>query len=373
MLSLKFSLKVGICLSVVGIALHLWRWEPSQLPYRPVQDRTYDYVIVGAGSSGCVLANRLSEDADVSVLLIEAGGTDSDAGIYVPLANSLLQKTSLDWQYTTVPQEHACQSHVEKRSCWPSGKVLGGSSSINAMSYTRGNRHDYDNWEQQYGAEGWSWDQVLPYFIKSEDFQADGDEGYHGYEGPLTVTKSSLITPAAKAFVEAGKEIGYEEVDYNGRRQVGVSYTQKTIRNGRRWSTARAFLHPVRDRPNLFVWTEKLVRRLVLDGNAVVGVEVVDTGESGRGGKVEMVRARREVLLSAGTVGSTHILMLSGIGPADRLRAAGVDVKKDLPVGKNLLLLSIESYLRVAECRSLQLWWGLLGPFCSTSCLEWDL
>ena len=290
-----------------------------------------------AGSAGCVLANRLSEDSNATVLLIESGGTDSDMGIQVPLANPLLQKSSVDWQYLTAPQEHACQKQVERRSCWPRGKVLGGTSSINAMSYTRGNSHDYDRWEKVYGAEGWSWDQVLPYFIKSEDFQADGDEGYHGHEGPLTVTKTSFVTPAARVFMEAGKEIGYEEVDYNGRKQIGVSYTQKTVRNGRRWSTATAFLHPVRDRPNLFVWTEKSVRRVVLDGGAAVGVEVVDTEDLAEGGAmVEVVTARREVILSAGTIGSTHILMLSGIGPADHLRAAGVEVKKDLPVGKNL-------------------------------------
>lgn len=315
---MKLFFLCGILVSLASIFLRLWLWEPSQLPYRPVIDREYDYVIVGAGSAGCVLANRLSEDLNSTVLLIEAGEADTRADIHVPLTYANLQKTSVDWQFTTVPQEHACLEHIDRRSCWPRGKVLGGTSSINALSYTRGNRHDYDRWEQEYGAEGWGWDHVLPYFKKFEDFQANGEAAYHGYGGPQTVSESSFITPAARAFVEAGKDIGYEEVDYNGASQIGVSYTQKTVRNGARWSTARAFLHPVRDRHNLFVWTGKSVRRLQLEGDKVVGVEVVDTSDFTEGSKVDIVSARKEVILSAGTVGSPFILLLSGIGPAEK-------------------------------------------------------
>ncbi len=207
---IRALLWAGIIASLAGITIRLWRWEPSQLPYRSVLERSYDYVIVGAGSAGCVLANRLSEDGSSTVLLIEAGEDDSDIGIHVPLAYPKLQKTSVDWQFTTVPQEHACLDLAGRRSCWPRGKVLGGTSSINGMSYTRGNRHDYDRWEKEYGAEGWGWDHVLPYFKKSEDFQGHGDAGYHGYGGPQTVSDSSFITPAARAFVEAGKDIGYK-------------------------------------------------------------------------------------------------------------------------------------------------------------------
>ncbi len=325
-----------IIVSLTSICVRLWLWEPSQLPYRPVLDREYDYVIVGAGSAGCVLASRLSEDPNSTVLLIEAGEADTAADIHVPLTYASLQKTSVDWQFTTVPQEHACLDLAGRRSCWPRGKVLGGTSSINALSYTRGNRHDYDRWEKEYGAEGWGWDHVLPYFKKFEDFQAKGDAGYHGYGGPQTVSDSSFITPAARAFVEAGKDIGYKEVDYNGASQLGVSYTQKTVRNGARWSTATAFLHPVRDRPNLFVWTGKSVRRLQIEGDQVVGVEVVDTSDFVEGSRVDIVSARKEVILSAGTVGSPFILLLSGIGPAEHLHEAKIKVKRDLPVGKNL-------------------------------------
>ena len=319
-----------------SIIIKLWLWETSQLPYRPVEDHAYDYIIIGAGSAGCVLANRLSEDPQVTVLLIEAGEADNKMEIQIPLAFSTLQKTKVDWQFTTIPQENACREHIDRRSCWPRGKVLGGTSSINALSYTRGNKHDYERWEKVYGAEGWGWDNVFPYFKKSEDFQADGDEGYHGYGGPLTVTKSSFITPASRAFVEAGKEIGYQEVDYNGANQIGVSYTQKTIKNGARWSTAQAFLHPVRDRPNLFVWTGKSVRRLKFEGDQVVGVEVVDTENFIEGNEVKIMSAKKEVILSAGVVGSPFILLLSGIGPAHHLREAGIEVIKDLPVGQNL-------------------------------------
>ena len=309
--------------------------DPSTYPYHPIVDSEYDYIIVGAGSAGCALANRLSEIQNSTVLLIEAGGPDDKFEIHVPLAYFNLQKSEVDWQYITAPQKESCFLFESQRSCWPRGKVLGGTSSINAMVYTRGNKFDYERWKDIHGADGWGWDDVLPYFKRSEDFQADGDEGYHGYGGPLTITKASYVTPGAQAFVDAGKEIGYQELDYNGASQIGVSLTQMTIKNGERWSTAKAFLHPVRKRSNLFVWTGKSVRELVLEGNRATAVKIVDT-DNFKAGKEVVMKARKEIILSAGAVSSPHILMLSGIGPANHLKEMGIPLKRDLPVGKNL-------------------------------------
>ena len=324
-----------IVLLLAFIAVKFWTWDPSSYPYRPVEDSEYDYIIVGGGSAGCVLANRLSEIQNATVLLIEAGEPDYKKEIHIPLAYITLQKSEIDWQFLTVPQKHSCSLLDSKRSCWPRGKVLGGTSAINAMVYTRGNKQDYERWERVYGADGWGWDDVFPYFLKSEDFQTDGDEGYHTQGGPLIVTKSSYVTPASLAFVEAGKELGFRELDYNGASQIGISLTQHTInRRGIRWSTAKAFLHPVRHRSNLFVWTGKSVTSLVLDGDRVTGVKVVDT--NGLNSKEVVIRGRKEVILSAGTIGSPYILLLSGIGPADHLKEVGIPLKKDLPVGKNL-------------------------------------
>lgn len=327
--------KLLCSLLVAYVALKMWLWDPSKYPYHPVVDTQYDYIIVGAGSAGCVLANRLSEMENSTVLLIEAGGPDDKPEIHVPLAYSTLQKSEVDWKSITSPQEHSCYMMKDKESCWSHGKVLGGSSAINAMVYTRGNKQDYERWETIYGAEGWGWDDVLPYFKKSEDFWVDGDKGFHGYGGPLTVTKSSYVTPAARAFVESGKELGFEEVDYNGASQIGVSLTQHTIRKGVRWSTAKAFLHPVRYRSNLFVWTGKSVRGLEFDGSRVAAVKVVDTDKFKTGTEVK-VSARKEVILSAGAVGSPYILLLSGVGPWKHLEEMGIPVTKDLPVGMNL-------------------------------------
>ena len=207
---------------------------------------------------------------------------------------------------------------------------MGGTSGINAVVYTRCHPDDYNRWVEL-GCDGWGYEDVLPYFKKSEDFRADGDLEYHGFGGPLTVTKAEMVTPVSLAFVSAGKELGYAERDYNGRSQLGFSHTQQTVRNGVRWSTARAFLHPVRDRDNLVVVPHATVRRVEVEGGRAVGVQVETEGE------LQLVRAKREVVLSAGAVGSPKILLLSGIGPADQLREANISVVRDLPVGKNLL------------------------------------
>lgn len=311
-------------------------WDPSRYPYRPVVDTEYDFIVVGAGSSGCVVANRLSEIENATVLLIEAGGPDSKADIHIPLAYFKLQLTDIDWKYKTVPQKRACLAMDSNQCAWPRGKVLGGTSGINAMVYTRGNRADYERWEKVYGAEGWGWEDVLPYFKKSENFQsAGGEEGFHGKGGPLTVTKPSFITGGAQAFLEAAKELGYSELDYNGGEQLGFSQVQLTVKDGMRWSTARAFLHPVRNRSNLFVWTGKSVRSLKIEGNKVEGVYVVDTDKY-KTGDATLISARKEVILSAGAVDSPKILLLSGIGPAEHLKEASISLVKDLPVGQNL-------------------------------------
>lgn len=315
-------------------------WDPSKRPPSPLDVLEYDYIVVGAGSAGAVVANRLSEDPNVTVLLLEAGDMDGKMEIHVPLAYVDLQLSEVDWSELTVSQKHACRGLDERRARWPRGKVLGGSSSINAMIYTRGNREDYNRWRDM-GAEGWGYEEVLPYFKRSEDFRGDaGEEAYHGRGGYLTVSHSDQYrTQAARSFVEGTKELGYEELDYNGRSQLGVSFAQLTINRGRRWSTARAFVHPVRDRDNLFVVTGKSVRSLSFrpgDGDlAVEGVRVVNSKEYSTGEEV-LVRARREVILSASTVGSTKILLLSGIGPRKHLEEVGIPVRLDLPVGENL-------------------------------------
>ena len=304
---MKQLLWCGIVVLTAYSAFKLWSWEPSQYPYHPVVDTEYDYIIVGAGSAGCVLANRLSELENSTVLLIEAGGPDDKSEIHIPLAFAELQNSEVDWQFRTAPQKDCCQGFVSQKSCWSHGKVLGGTSAINAMVYTRGHHQDYDRWAKVYGAEGWGWEDVLPYFKKSEDFQAEGDEGYHGFGGPLTVSKAQYVTPCARAFVEAGKEIGLEEIDYNGASQIGISLTQQTTRNGQRWSTARAFLHPVRHRSNLFVWTGKSVRRLEFEGDRAVAVQVVNSEEFKTGNRKETrVTARKEIIWCCGLSIHTH-------------------------------------------------------------------
>ena len=323
------------------LALRVLTWSPRDLPYPPIVDTEYDYIVVGAGTAGCVLASRLSENPNVTVLLIEAGGPDTKQEIHVPLAFAQLQLTDIDWQYKTVPQRHCCGGMNQRQSAWPRGKVLGGTSSINAMVYTRGHHMDYDRWSEVYGATGWAYKDVLQYFKKSEDYRTDdGDEDYHGRGGPLTVEKATYVTPAARAFVEGAKEVGLKKIDYNGRSQIGVSLTQQTVRNGARWSTAQAFLHPARHRPNLFVLTHSMVVSMETSGDRVTGVRVVGSSD----GRETLMRPRREVVLSAGAVGSPHILLLSGIGPEEQLQEANITLKRDLPVGKNLqdhLMISI--------------------------------
>jgi len=285
-----------------------------------VQD-SYDYVIVGAGSAGCVLANRLTEDPAAQVLLLEAGAEDTADEIHIPAAFASLFKTKWDWNYETVEQKH-----TGKTSYWPRGKVLGGCSSINAMIYIRGNRADYDGW-----GPGWSYEEVLPYFKRSEDNER-GESEYHGAGGPLTVSDSRSNNPMADAWVEAAAAAGFERNDdFNAAAQDGVGRYQVTQRNGMRCSTAVAFLHPAADRPNLTIETRMHVHRVLMEDTRAVGVAAEHEGEL-----VEL-RAEREVLLCAGAYNSPQLLLLSGIGPAEELAMREIESVVDLPeVGRNL-------------------------------------
>jgi choline dehydrogenase len=287
----------------------------------------HDYVIVGAGSAGCVLANRLSEDPSVRVLLLEAGGKDRSPNIKIPAAFPKQFHTRLDWDFETEPEPH-----VDGRSLYvPRGKSLGGSSSMNAMLYVRGRPLDYDAWEAQ-GGPGWGFSDVLPYFIKSED-NARGASEFHGSGGPLRVSEQRSPRPINRRLLEASAAAGIPRIaDYNGPEQDGASMFQVTQRNGQRFSAADAFLRPALKRGNLEVRTNVTVLGVEFEGERAVGVRL----RKGRSGE-EVARAAREVLLSAGAINSPQLLLLSGIGPADELRAAGVKLRHDLPgVGRNL-------------------------------------
>ncbi len=287
----------------------------------------YDYIIVGAGSAGCVLANRLSADSDVKVLLLEAGPQDDALEIHAPAALNRLFQSNYDWNYRTVPQHHAGGRPIY----WPRGRTLGGSSSTNAMIYIRGNRSDYQTWRDDHGCTGWTYPDLLPYFLRAED-NSRGTSAYHGTGGPLSVTDTPHRSRANRAFIEAAAAQGApKNEDFNGPRQDGVGWYQVTQRKGRRWSAADAYLHPARTRPNLTVKTSALVTRIKIDDAAATGVTYLHDGEL----LTDQVQA--EVIVSGGAINSPQLLMLSGIGPADHLTSVGIDVLVDSPgVGANL-------------------------------------
>lgn len=292
-----------------------------------VASQEFDYVIVGAGSAGCVLANRLSEDAGTSVLVLEYGGSDRSVLIQMPSALSIpMNMKKYNWGYHSEPEPHL----NGRRMNLPRGKVLGGSSSINGMVYVRGAREDFDRWERE-GARGWSYRDVLPYFKKAEN-RASGGDDYRGHEGALHTSYGTLTNPLYKAFVDAAREAGYpENPDYNGESQEGFGRMDMTVHNGRRWSTANAYLRPAMDRPNLEVATHALVERVIVEEGRAVGVAYR------LGAKEIVVRARREVILSAGPINSPKLLKLSGIGPAAELGEHGIPLVADRPgVGENL-------------------------------------
>ncbi|WP_127129079.1 GMC family oxidoreductase [Georgenia sp. SYP-B2076] len=286
----------------------------------------YDYIVVGAGSAGCVVAGRLSEDGH-RVLLLEAGGDDDDDLIRTPLLFSGLFQGEKDWNYNSEaePGLHG------RRVYLPRGKVLGGSSSLNAMFYMRGTHEDFDQWATDHGATGWSYEEVLPYFKRSENNPDIRDE-YHGTDGPLHVTTQRWFSGYADAYIEAALNLGIEaNPDFNGEKQAGVGLLQVTVRDGQRCSTADAFLRPALGRSNFTLVTRATARRVLVENGRAVGVEYEHDGE------VVTAHARGEVVLSAGAYNTPQLLMLSGLGPAEHLREVGVDVVLDLPqVGQNL-------------------------------------
>ncbi|MCP5154231.1 MAG: GMC family oxidoreductase N-terminal domain-containing protein [Ectothiorhodospiraceae bacterium] len=285
-----------------------------------------DYVVVGAGSAGCVVASRLAE-AGSRVALLEAGPPDRHPLIHIPAGvRSLLYNAAVNWNYSSEPEEGTGGRRIH----WPRGRVLGGSSAINGMLYVRGNPADYDTWAQM-GCRGWSYDDVLPLFRRSERYLG-GDDTHRGRSGPLVVEDYRTILPLTHRFVEAAQEAGFVLTeDYNGGRQEGVGYSQMTRNHRFRASTARTFLASARDRANLSVETEAVATRLLMEGRRCVGVAFRQAGRE------RTLRARREVVVSGGAVNSPHLLQVSGIGPADHLRDIGVDVVHDLPgVGRNL-------------------------------------
>lgn len=293
--------------------------------------KEFDYIIVGAGSAGCVLANRLSADPSLSVCIIEAGKKDTNLMVRMPAGVGTLigSENVNNWGFWTEPQEH-----LEGRKLfWPRGKGWGGSSSINGMIYIRGHARDYDQWRQM-GLTGWGYSDVLPYFRKSEHYEGGGDD-FHGENGPLWISNSPLDNPLYRAFIQAGHEAGYKRTDdFNGAQQEGFGPYQRNIRKGERWSASFAYLRPVEAiRDNLHVVSTGLVSRVLVENGRATGIEMI----AGKGKQAETLRAAREVIVCAGAVQSPQVLHLSGIGPADALKAQGIDVVLDAPeVGRNL-------------------------------------
>ncbi|XP_077512147.1 alcohol dehydrogenase [acceptor]-like [Amblyomma americanum] len=304
---------------------------PDPILYNTViLEKEYDYIVVGAGSAGCVLANRLSAGGKATVLLLEAGGLE-DAAARVPFFSVVLQGTKVDWDYTSEPQTNASLSVDDRINRIPRGKIFGGSSSINHMIYSRGNPKDYDRWESEFGAEGWGFDAVLPDFKAIETSYLGVDNGYHGESGEVPVSYPTSHTKSTDVFLEAGRELGYSNNDYNGPNQTSFSLVQNNIKNGERWSSSRSFINTtVRKRANLDVALFSHVTKVLFEGKTAVGVEYK------RYLTTHTVRAKKEVILSAGAIATPQLLMLSGIGPQEHLESFGIDVIADLPVGEKL-------------------------------------
>jgi choline dehydrogenase len=321
------------------------------VPPRDIE--TFDFVVVGAGSAGCVLADRLSADGRNRVLVLEFGGSDRSVLIQMPAALSIpMNMAKYNWRYETEPEPHL----GGRRLHCPRGKVIGGSSSINGLVYVRGNPLDFERWEEE-GAAGWGYRHVLPYFQRAESRQEGGD-AWRGGSGPLSTRYGRIENPLYKAFVEAAKQAGYPGTDdINGEQQEGFGRMDMTVRDGVRWSAANAYLKPAMKRANLEVRTHALVTRILFEGTRAVGVRYA------QGGLEHEVMAGREVILSGGPINSPHLLKLSGVGPAGELQALGIDVVRDLPgVGENLQD-HLEFYFQVACTQPITLysWQGPLG------------
>lgn len=326
-----FGLGRGISLIETNVAEGLFGPPPYPLRSKSSPRQAYDYVIVGGGSAGCVLAGRLSEDPDVTVLIIEAGGEESGFSA-LPLSALFLRKSKRDWGFETAMQATAARGLRGQAVPVPQGKCIGGGSAINGMIYSRGNPRDYDRWAEL-GAENWSWADVFPYFVKSESKILDKryQSEYHGTRGPLTVSTPVDPLPTDILYFEGIKEAGLNFGDYNGDDQARFNYADFTIRNGTRCSTARAYLGPAYGRPNLDIMLNSEASRVIFDNKRAFGVMFE------RENKMHVVRARKEVIISAGTYNTPKLLMLSGIGARNELQKHGIPVLVDLPgVGHNL-------------------------------------
>uniref|UniRef100_A0A2A4JID4 Glucose-methanol-choline oxidoreductase N-terminal domain-containing protein n=2 Tax=Heliothis virescens TaxID=7102 RepID=A0A2A4JID4_HELVI len=323
--------------SPISSLLSFMRDESDQYNNEP-PDRinllsAYDFIVVGAGTAGCVLANRLTEIPDWKVLLIETGANENYV-MDIPILAAYLQFTSANWGYKTKPSNKYCAGFENQQCNWPRGKVVGGSSVLNYMIYTRGAKPDYDNW-QAMGNDGWGWDDVLPFFKKVENYNipAFNDSNYHGHGGHVNIEHAPFRTSKGKAWVKAAQEMGFKYGDHNGAEPSGVSFLQLSMKNGTRHSSSRAYLHPINGRNNLHVTKGSLVTKLIFDNTntKVIGVEFEKHNRKYK------VLAKKEVILSAGAINSPQLLMLSGIGPKSHLESMKINVVKDLPVGYNLM------------------------------------
>lgn len=330
---MALSAQVGIGVTCVLIAL-VYQWFPKSDYSSIVTDEIseeYDYIVIGGGSAGSVVASRLSEDSDTSVLLLEAGAHFIESPLtHIPLAWAPLEHSEYDWEYYTEKQTQCFKGMKDNKGYWPRGRVLGGSGILNGMQYTRGSKFDYDGWAAD-GCDGWSYKDVLPYFLKSEDMQIERlkSSKYHSSGGPLAVSYSPP-TELTNLFMKMGQELGYQITDYNGEDQEGFSVVQSNVRDGVRSSTSLEYLGKIGNRNNLDIAVKTVVTKIDIKNKKAVGVFYI------RDNKKYYVKAKKEVILSAGAINSPQLLMLSGVGPKEHLNEMGIPVIKDLPVGKYL-------------------------------------
>lgn len=370
------SAQLGIGIACVLLAF-LYQYYPntsySSIVTEEISDE-YDYIVIGGGSAGSVVASRLSEDSDNSVLLLEAGAHFTGSPLtHIPFAWGPLEHTEYDWEFYTEEQTQCFKGMKGNKGYWPRGRVLGGTSILNGMQYTRGSKFDYDEWAAD-GCEGWSYKDVLPYFLKSEDIQIDQlkSSKYHSSGGPLAVSYSAP-TELTDLFMKAGQELGYQITDYNGEDQEGFSVVQSTVRDGVRSSTSLEYLGKIGRRNNLDIAVEAYVSKINIEDGKAVGVFYI------RNNKKQYVKAKKEVILSAGAINSPQLLMLSGIGPKEHLEELGIPVVKDLPVGKYLkdhqimvLPSSINKPYGITKAQLISQWaqfqydWFKSGPLANT-------